>query len=430
MALLARRYFGDTPARRTVTDGLAAAVAASLPWSTSITAILLVLWLIALAPTLRFADLRRELATPAGGLPVALWALAAIGMLWADASLSDRLHALGAFHKLLVIPLLLAQFRRSPNGWWVMLAFLLGSTALLIVSAALVLLPGLSWRGKLEVGVPVKDYISQSGIFTLCIFGLLWASCHDWQRPAWRWGGVMLATAFLANLIYVATARTAIVVIAVLALILVLRRFGWKGLVALCALGSVVVSAAWFSSPYLRARVDSIGIEYQKYSSDPGTETSAGLRLEFWRKSIGFVGEAPLIGNGIGSIPSLFRNAAIGKGGLSAVASENPHNQTMAVAIQLGAVGVIMLYAMWLSHLLLFRADSLAAWIGLTVVVQNVVSSIFNSHLADFSQGWLYVVGVGVAGGMVLGGSSALPQRRPAAVPQPREQVADGMPSA
>jgi len=34
--------------------------------------------------------------------------------------------------------------------------------------------------------------------------------------------------------------------------------------------------------------------------------------------------------------------------------------------------------------------------------VQNVVSSLFNSHLFDFTSGWLYVFGVGVIGGMVL----------------------------
>jgi hypothetical protein len=34
-------------------------------------------------------------------------------------------------------------------------------------------------------------------------------------------------------------------------------------------------------------------------------------------------------------------------------------------------------------------------------VTQNIVGSLFNSHLFDFSQGWLYVVGVGVAAGTV-----------------------------
>jgi O-antigen ligase len=61
-----------------------------------------------------------------------------------------------------------------------------------------------------------------------------------------------------------------------------------------------------------------------------------------------------------------------------------------------------VLYAMWLVHLLLFRGDGLAAWIGLMVVVQNIFTSLFNSHLFDFHEGWMYVLGVGVAGGMML----------------------------
>ena len=35
------------------------------------------------------------------------------------------------------------------------------------------------------------------------------------------------------------------------------------------------------------------------------------------------------------------------------------------------------------------------------VVAQNIVGSLFNSHLFDFTHGWMYVLGVGVCGGMV-----------------------------
>jgi hypothetical protein len=34
-------------------------------------------------------------------------------------------------------------------------------------------------------------------------------------------------------------------------------------------------------------------------------------------------------------------------------------------------------------------------------VVQNFATSLFNSHLFDFNEGWIYVLGVGIAGGMV-----------------------------
>ena len=80
----------------------------------------------------------------------------------------------------------------------------------------------------------------------------------------------------------------------------------------------------------------------------------------------------------------------------------NPHNQTLNVAVQWGTLGVIILYAMWAVHLLQFRGDGLVPWIGLLVVVQNIFTSLFNSHIFDFHEGWMYVIGVGVAGGMLL----------------------------
>jgi len=57
---------------------------------------------------------------------------------------------------------------------------------------------------------------------------------------------------------------------------------------------------------------------------------------------------------------------------------------------------------MWILHINLFNAPGLAAWIGLSVVVLYVVSSLFNSHLFDFTQGLGYALAVGVAGAVVL----------------------------
>jgi O-antigen ligase len=108
-----------------------------------------------------------------------------------------------------------------------------------------------------------------------------------------------------------------------------------------------------------------------------------------------------LIGHGTGSIQQQFRNAAEGRSGISSIVGPNPHSQILNVAIQLGFVGAAVLLAMWGAHFMLFRGATLAAWIGLLVVTDNVVSSLFSSHLFDFTQAWLYVFGVGVAGGMV-----------------------------
>ena len=37
---------------------------------------------------------------------------------------------------------------------------------------------------------------------------------------------------------------------------------------------------------------------------------------------------------------------------------------------------------------------------GYVVVAQNVLGSLANSHLFDFTHGWLYCIGVGICGGI------------------------------
>jgi hypothetical protein len=50
----------------------------------------------------------------------------------------------------------------------------------------------------------------------------------------------------------------------------------------------------------------------------------------------------------------------------------------------------------------LFTGQSTVAWLGLVVIVENVLSSTVHSHLFDFNHGWLYVFATGVLGGTIL----------------------------
>jgi O-antigen ligase len=180
----------------------------------------------------------------------------------------------------------------------------------------------------------------------------------------------------------------------------------WRTSIVILAAAIALAGLGWMGSPQLQEKIGSIGREYQLYKEE-GSTTSVGERLEFWRKSLRFFVEAPVAGHGTGSTEGLFQQAAAGQTGVAAEIIRNPHNQTLNVAVQWGMLGVIALYAMWLSHLLLFRAEGLFNWIGLLVVVQNFLTSLFNSHIFDFHEGWMYVLGVGVAGGLVLKASGA-----------------------
>jgi O-antigen ligase len=202
-------------------------------------------------------------------------------------------------------------------------------------------------------------------------------------------------------MLFVSVSRTALVTIPIMLAAFALLHLRCRNIVIVMCAIALFAGLAWTASPRLRSTAATFVRDYQLYK-ERDQPTSIGLRLEFWRKSLRFFGEAPLIGHGTGAIQGLFEKAAIGPKVLAGGAViSNPHNQTLNVAIQWGAVGVVVLYAMWLIHLLFFRAEGLAAWIGLMVVVQNFGTSLFNSHLFDFNEGWMYVLGVGIAGGML-----------------------------
>jgi hypothetical protein len=130
---------------------------------------------------------------------------------------------------------------------------------------------------------------------------------------------------------FVALARTSLIYIIPLAIIFAFLHFSRRiTLLVLMGLAMTMVSV-WFASPYLRGRIEHIAIEYKEYR-ETNRPTSTGLRLAY-------------------------------------------------VAIQWGLLGCIVLYTMWYFHYGLFSAGGFVGWIGLVVVIQNVISSLLNSHL-------------------------------------------------
>jgi O-antigen ligase len=280
------------------------------------------------------------------------------------------------------------------------------------------LFPGIPWRTG-AFGVPVKDYILQSEEFLICAFVLFAIALDQSARRQWRSvvGLSVVAVLFLANIAFVATGRTTLLVAPVLALLLGWRQFGWKGLVGAAVLSGILGTLAAWESPYLHTRLTTSIVELRAYEARDALN-STGEHLQLIKESIAFVKSAPIIGHGTGSIGKEFRIAAIGHTGAAGKTSINPHNQILNVAIQLGLVGAAVLLAMWVAHLLLFRGNDILCWIGVVIVTDNIVSSFVNSHLFDFTQAWLYIFGIGVAGG------TALRKQKPAKGHEPDQTAA------
>jgi O-antigen ligase len=394
----------DPAARILNIDLLTVLIALLLPWSTSGVAIAGVLWLIALIPTIEWRALLRSLARPISVAPIALFALALAGTLWSDAAWAERLHAVGPTAKLLMLPLLFYHFERSPRGNWVFIGFLASCTLLLAVSLAVAFDPDLTLKPEtLARGIFVKNYIDQSQEFALCAVALAYPIMMLLRANRLRLAALLAAIAlgFVANMVFVVVSRTALATLPILLALFALLYLQCRTVIVAMCVAAGLAALVWNVSPSLRATASKFVSDYQ-HTTIQNNPSGLGSRLEFWQKSLDFLAEAPVIGHGTGSTRGLFERAAIGESGVQAEIVSNPHNQTLHVAVQWGVVGIVVLFAMWLIHLLLFRGEGWLTWIGLLVVVQNILGSLFNSHLFDFVEGWMYVLGVGVAGGMTL----------------------------
>jgi O-antigen ligase len=394
----------DPAARILNVDLLTILIAILLPWSTSGVAIAAVLWVFALLPTLELRPFLLSLKRPISALPIALFGLAVVGTLWSDAAWSARLYAVGPTVKLLALPLLFYHFERSPRGLWVFIAFLASCSLLMAVSWGVAVDPNLTLKPEAAGrGIFVKNYIDQSQEFALCAVALAYPIMvlvrSNKTRPAALLAAVALG--LIANMVFVIASRTTLVTLPLMLATFALLHLHCRTVIAALCAAALVVAAAWIASPNLRTTASTFISDYQ-HTKDQNNPTGLGSRLEYWQKSLEFFRDAPLIGHGSGATQGLFEQAAIGETGAQAEIVKNPHNQTLNVAVQWGVIGVLVLYAMWLVHLLLFRGDGLVTWIGLLVVVQNVLTSLFNSHLFDFVEGWMYVLGVGIAGGTTL----------------------------
>ncbi|MDE5440543.1 ligase [Bradyrhizobium sp. CSA207] len=403
--MLWRRLRSPAAWRETV-DLLAILTAASLPWSTTLAAIFNIAMLACMVPFLDVKAFLQSLKRPICAAPIALVLLALLGTLWSDAPWGARFYAVNPTAKLLVLPVLLYHFERSSRGYWVLGAFLVSCALLSVMSWLVAFNPGLSLKPAIDAerGIFVKNYIDQSQEFTLCAVALAYPVVLLLREKRYWLAGLLtaLALSFFVNMAFVVVSRTALVTVPIMLGVFALLHLRWRSIAIIPAALLVGAALAWQTSPQLRKTADTFSRDYQLYTQE-NVPTSMGERLEYWQKSIQFFRQAPIAGNGTGSVFGLFDKVSRSADWVPGVrVFPNPHNQTLAVAVQWGVIGVVVLYTMWILHLMLFRGDGLANWVGLLVVVQNVFTSLFNSHLFDFHEGWMYVIGVGVAGGMVL----------------------------
>ena len=155
------------------------------------------------------------------------------------------------FLKLLVIPFLFVQFRRSSHGEQVFLGYLISCVTLLVATTVVRQVPqvwDLLTRHQVDRvdDVLVKNAATQSGEFVTCIFGLLFLVHEALASRRWQLslGLVAVICAMLASIFYVSAGRTALAVIPVLLVAFALKKLRGKSIILVFA-GAILDRHCW-----------------------------------------------------------------------------------------------------------------------------------------------------------------------------------------
>ncbi len=173
---------------------------------------------------------------------------------------------------------------------------------------------------------------------------------------------------------------TAPLLLAVLALAQPRVRGRRVRVLALLALAVLVVGLG-LGSANVRQRFAEGSAELQAYRASGPVDTSWGMRARMVQVTAGLVLEHPLIGHGVGSWATLWRERAHGEPILTG--QTTPHNEYLLLAQQGGAVALLLAFALWQQALRGIRRRGAPALPALLVLATITWAGAFNVVLRD-----------------------------------------------
>jgi O-antigen ligase len=384
---------GAVSAGRTLIEKLTgcALVAAgfAIPLSTTLSgilgALLMLLWIADGDFKSKFQIIR---ANPVALASLVLFGLYNLGLLYGKPS--ERV-VFDVSHFLLLaltIPLF-GNSRVRPYAIW---GFLSAMLFMLVLSylAWFSLLPPLDYL-DLKPGNPlvIQDRITYGFFMTMAAF--FFAVNAYFVPLASRKGMLVIFAALSVFNCYMVNNKTAFLILMILAGYFLINQWRWKGacvfFIAFALLGAVTY---YHPNSTLHDRIVVAANQFKQWQPDKADLKSVGQRMEFYLNSIRIIKDHPFFGVGIGGFAEAYAKQVKDPG---MELTDNPHNEYLLMAVQLGLLGLAALlylfYTQWrLAPLLPTPKETILAR---GVILAFVVGCLFNSFLTDYDEGVFFV---------------------------------------
>lgn len=375
----------------------AIAMGASIPVSTALDNVLFVLILIAWLGGGRL----REKLTAIRDNPAALAALAFLGLLllgmaWGPGSARDGWYYFIKHKELILVAALGTLVIAERDKRLALDAFLAAMAVTLVLSYAV-------WLGVLPVryefgrhqGNPsvFKLYITQGVLMALAAF-LAADRALRAAQPGWRAAYAAGAVLALSN-VFMLYGRTGYLVCGVLLLYFCAAHWRWRGVAVAFLAGALALGAAYMADAPMVKRSALVAYELRDWNAGRAhPESSTGRRMNYYKTTAAIIRDHPVLGVGTGGFAIAYREKIRGT---DVPEANNPHNQYLLTAAQLGVVGLIGLAAlfsvMWWQAGRLDLPERVAAR-GLVLTI--AAGSLLNSFLIDHTEGMLFAWMAGV----------------------------------
>jgi len=398
----------------------AVAVGFSIPLTIALNNVFLGLALIGWVVGSTLEEKLRPLKHPAAIPALILFALLALGSLYAEVGIDASLLHLRKYIDLLLIPVFLSLFRVPGVRRKAILAFAASLAFVLFLSYMLKagLLVGLPFiQGNPANPAVFKYHLTHNILMAFGVFLFGWLAL-DARARGMRLAWAVLAILALINVTLMVRGATGYMILAALVLLFATRRAHWLG-PGIAALTVALLAGALLvgGNPFYQ-RVSRTVKELQAWRVDQPAQSSPALRLEFYRTTLSIIADEPLAGVGTGGFARAYAEKVKGTG---KVATENPHNEFLLMWAQLGVAGLVALvWLFWRQWQLAARLPTrLERELAYGLILTMVIGSLLNSLLLDHTEGLFYAWLTGVLyGGLKTDGADRATSSETRAAPE------------
>ncbi len=319
------------------------------------------------------------------------YGLFVLGSLWSPEPLERIVWMLTKLRAYLCAPLIFAVFLLLPARRAFFWGQTLGILASLVLSFVMAAIGKPFWQGVQGDWAVFHSHTFHNYYLTLLAFGSLVLLVSGDLKGRWKlaaWTVIVLSTINVLFFVHGRTGQATFLIL--LALIPVLWR--WKIGIGVALLGFLVIlPSLYFASSSLRAGVTKARVEISQFIENPRQGTSVGVRLNYYRTAMQLVAEKPFFGHGTGSVISEYRKLA--QQDQSIVATSNPHNDYLWLAVELGVAGVLALLGMMIALIVQARHSARPEkWMCIGFALSMAISTLANSFFMDNITGLGFIL--------------------------------------